>query len=271
MNDDAMQGLLFGSSHEVVADDIAAREVRMLTLNVQGSPATRRDDIVEWLYGTEHNVLVLTEVRVNDSGNRLILELESSGFQVVRVPAGPDDRYRSVIATKGYPVQPVTTSFRTPRLAVARLTTHFGPLDVAGLYSVTNGMSADSSLARRDFQRHILEALAAHRAAHPGIPFLLTGDLNVLEPGHQPATDAFEEHDYAFYSGLLNLGLLDAYRHVHPEGTDLSWYGPHQGGQRLDHTLIDQSLVHRLADCGFTHSVRTRRISDHSAMTALLK
>ncbi|WP_327749780.1 endonuclease/exonuclease/phosphatase family protein [Streptomyces europaeiscabiei] len=270
MTDDAMQGLLFGSSHDVVSDDVATREVRLLTLNVQGSPATRRDDILEWLYGTEHNVLVLTEVRVNDSGNRLIQELESSGFQAVRVPAGPDDRYRSVIATKGYEVQPVKTNVSTPRLAIARLATHFGPLDVVGLYSVTNGMSVDSSTARREFQQRILETLTEHRTAHSGTPLLITGDLNVLEPGHQPATDDFEEHDYAFYSGLLDLGLVDAYRHIHPKGVDLSWYGP-LGGQRLDHMLIDESLAHRLADCVYTHSVRTRRISDHSAMTVLLK
>ncbi|MGW3001489.1 hypothetical protein [Streptomyces sp. NPDC001155] len=99
---------------------------------------------------------------------------------------------------------------------------------------------------------------------------MLTGDLNVLEPGHQPAVKDFEEHDYAFYQGLLDLGLIDAYRHIHPEGTDLSWYGP-SGGQRLDHVLVDESLSRRLADCEYVHSVRTRRISDHSAMTVLLK
>ncbi|MEV0484516.1 endonuclease/exonuclease/phosphatase family protein [Streptomyces sp. NPDC050508] len=269
-NDDAMQGLLFGSAQDVVADDVATRELRVLTLNVQGAPATRRDDIVEWLYASEHNVLVLTEVRTNDSGNRLIQELESSGFRTVLTPAGTDDRYRSIIATKGYEPQPVKADFSTSRLVMARLTTHFGLLDVAGLYSVTNGMSLSSSLARRDFQKHVLDALTQHRARHAGVPFLLTGDLNVLEPGHQPAANDFEEHDYAFYKGLLGLRLVDAYRQVHPDGTDLSWYGP-SGGQRLDHTLVDESLSRRLADCGYAHDVRTRRISDHSAMTALLK
>ncbi|MFD4004654.1 endonuclease/exonuclease/phosphatase family protein [Streptomyces rubiginosohelvolus] len=270
MNDDAMQGLLFGSAEEVVADDVASREMRVLTLNVQGSPATRRDEMLQWLYASECNVLVLTEMRNNDSGNRMIQELESSGFHVVRTRAEPDERYRTVIATKGFEVRGLDTPMATSRLAVARLTAPFGPVDVVGLYSVTNGMSEESSHSRRAFQESFLSAMEAHLRTHSGVPLVLTGDLNVLEPGHRPAVDYFEEHDYDFYRRLCGLGLVDAYRLKQPEGTDLSWYGP-KGGQRLDHTFLTSGLVRHLSDCRFMHSVRECRISDHSAMTALLR
>lgn len=270
MNQDPMQGLLFGASQEVVSDEVATNQVRVITLNVQGAPSTRLDDIVAWLHETEHNVLVLTEVSINRSGDRMIQELESSGFHVSSIPAGSGDRHRSVIATKGYDVQRVASPFVTPRLVGIQINAHFSPLVIFGLYSVTNGMTAESSLKRREFQGRVIDALTSFRASSPTLPFILAGDLNVLEPGHRPVDNAFEEHDYAFYRGLLRLGLVDAYRHMQPQGADLSWYGP-LGGQRLDHILVDQALLPTLAECGYVHSVRTRRISDHSAMTALFK
>lgn len=76
-------------------------------------------------------------------------------------------------------------------------------------------------------------------------------------------------HDYAFYRSLAELGLIDAYRRTHPEGADLTWYGP-QGGQRLDHIFISPGALPRVRAVGFQHDVRTAKISDHSALVAAL-
>ncbi|MBA2324464.1 MAG: hypothetical protein H0V92_10790 [Pseudonocardiales bacterium] len=44
-------------------------------------------------------------------------------------------------------------------------------------------------------------------------------------------------------SGLLALGLRDAYRELNPSGGDHSWIDPRLGSQRLDHTLVSVGPV----------------------------
>jgi exodeoxyribonuclease-3 len=52
------------------------------------------------------------------------------------------------------------------------------------------------------------------------VPVLLLGDLDVLEPTHQPAhRGQFAPFEYAFYTGLTDRhGLVDLFRHLHPDG-----------------------------------------------------
>ncbi|GAA1162163.1 exonuclease III [Kitasatospora gansuensis] len=267
MTNASEQDFLFGSP-DVVEDGVAAKEFRLLALNIESPSADRVRRQLDWLYGTGANVLVLTEVRVNEAGDLLARELTSSGFAVTRPRTGHDDRYMTLIATKGYQSRPVQLVGENARFHAVRLTTHFGSLDVIGLYSLTNGMSAESSAARRVFQQQVTQSLAARAAAEPTIPLLVTGDLNVVEPGHGPAASRalFEDHDFDFYLDFgRRLGLVDSFRQTHPDAADLTWYGP-KGGQRLDHVFTTPDVHTRVVSVGFDHDVRTSRLSDHSAL-----
>ncbi|MCX5402279.1 endonuclease/exonuclease/phosphatase family protein [Streptomyces sp. NBC_00102] len=258
------QDFLFGNT-EVVGDDVARREFRLLSWNMASPSLERARRQVDWLYETERNVIVMTEVKIGDGSRHLTKELESSGFTVTQPRTGPDDRYVTLVATKGFQVRSVPLSFETPRLVAARLTTHFGDLDVIGLYSLTNGMSAESSQNRKAFQEQVVQALRLRLTGEPDVPVLMTGDYNILEPGHQPPCSLFEEHDYEFYRSLIALGLIDGYRRVQPDGRDLTWYGP-QGGQLLDYALMSPRAAARLTECGFDDHARSSGLSDHAAL-----
>ncbi len=268
MIDDSYQSLLFGNP-DVVDDADACTELRLLALNMQSPSLGRSTQQLDWLFATRCNVLVLTEVKVNDVYSHLVKELRSSGFTVMRPEPGVDDPYVALVATKGFAVRPVSLTFSSTRVIATRLTTHLGDLDVIGLYALTNGMNYDSSRQRKAFQTAIIAALRARISAEPAIPLLVAGDFNVLEPGHIPASTLYEEHDYDFYRSFAGLGLVDAYRHVQHEGRDLTWYGP-QGGQRLDHAFLSASEIHHLTECSFDHAVRSRKLSDHSALKLTL-
>nr|WSX75839.1 endonuclease/exonuclease/phosphatase family protein [Streptomyces sp. NBC_00899] len=265
------QSFLFGDAETTVGDDVATRELRLLAWNIQSPSVERVRRQLGYLYDSGCNVLVLTEVKSGDASQHLVKDLESNGYDVIRPPHGPQDTYVNVIAAKGYQARAVQLTFVTPRLSAVRLSTHLGAVDVLALYGVTNAMTADSSRARAAFQREVLHAVGNRLLSEPDIPLLITGDFNVLQPGHIPPCDLFEEHDYAFYQGLLALGLVDAYRAARPEGTDVSWMGP-RGGQRLDHTLASPCLLSagRLVECGYDHTVRATKLSDHSALLATL-
>jgi exonuclease III len=122
-------------------------------------------------------------------------------------------------------------------------------------------MTAESSLRRRGFQGQFLDYLAA--ITRPAM--CVTGDLNVVEPGHRPPLEGFEDHDYAFYTRLTQSGLDDAYRYLNPDGTDHSWASDRLGGQRLDHALISPAAG-TIRECRYDHAPRTRRLTDHAAL-----
>ncbi len=69
----------------------------------------------------------------------------------------------------------------------------------------------------------------------------------------------------AFYTGLLALGLRDAYRELNPSGGDHSWISLRFGSQRLDHTLLSVGAG-EIRTCGYDHTTRGDDLSDHAAL-----
>jgi exodeoxyribonuclease-3 len=146
-------------------------------------------------------------------------------------------RHITVVATRGFDASPVDPAPFDPRVVCVDLAAEERPIRVVGVYAPRNGMTADSSLRRRAFQDQFMDYLAA--ICRPAL--CVAGDLNVIEPGHQPPLPGFEVHDYAFYTRLTGLGLRDDYRSHSPDGGDHSWFSPRFGSQRqklTDHAAL---------------------------------
>ena len=108
-------------------------------------------------------------------------------------------------------------------------------------------------------------------------PLAILGDFNVcptdgdFPPGSMPPTDALvRPESRAAFRALVNLGLTDALRALHPD--DAPWtywdYGPafeRNAGLRIDHALLSAELAERLTAA--TVEVETRaeeQPSDHA-------
>ena len=264
MTGEAMQGMLFGAveTHSTLADDPGQQVLRVCALNVNSAGTDRAQPLLEWLIGTRRNVLALTEMRPSDGGRLILSGLEADGFHVARTAGWQDSQYMAVVASRGFEIAPVTPAPFDPRVATVDLATAGRqPVRVIGVYAPTNGMTAESSLRRRYFQGQFLDYLAA--ITWPAM--CVAGDLNVVEPGHRPPLEGFEDHDYAFYTRLTQSGLDDAYRYLNPDGTDHSWASDRFGGQRLDHALISPATG-TIRECRYDHAPRTRRLTDHAAL-----
>ena len=269
MTDDVMQGMLFGSLSSPPRDHAGrpapSGQLALCALNVNSPSRERAQGIADWLIASRGDALILTEMQPSD-GCRLIMGcLEAEGYTVIRSPGWQDSRHCAVIATAGVEARRVGALTFDPRVIAADLAVGSDPIRLVAIYGPTNGMSSDSSLRRAAIQRRILGQLAAVRQPR----MVVAGDLNVVEPGHQPHLDAFEDHDYAFYTGLLALGLADAYRAFCPDGADHSWISDRFGSQRLDHMLISQAAG-RILSCGYDHAPRLRRLSDHAALVTTI-
>lgn len=263
MNDDALQGMLFGATsvEDGTVEDGPVDELRVCALNVNSPNPSRAQRIVNWLLATKSNTLVLTEMQPSDGGRHILACLQAEGFITACTPGWKDTRYFAVVATRGVEANPVQPAGFDPRIAAADVTTNDTTVRLVGIYGPTNGMTSESSHRRREFQHRILDYLA-----QINMPALcVVGDLNVVEPDHRPHLPAFEEHDYAFYTGLLALGLRDAYRELNPSGDDHSWINPRFGSQRLDHTLVSAEAG-EIRTCTYDHTIRSDDLSDHAAL-----
>ncbi|MGH4015771.1 MAG: endonuclease/exonuclease/phosphatase family protein [Pseudonocardiaceae bacterium] len=263
MNDDALQGMLFGatSAEGETAEDGPVDELRVCALNVNSPNPRRAQRIVNWLLATKSNTLVLTEMQPSEGGRHILACLQAEGFTTTCTPGWKNTRYFTAVATQGIEATPVQPAGFDPRIAALDLTTDDTTVRLVGIYGPTNGMTAESSHRRREFQRRLLDYLAEiNRAA-----LCVAGDLNVVEPDHRLHLPAFEDHDYAFYTSLLALGLRDAYRELNPSGGDHSWINPRFGSQRLDHSLVSIGAG-KIRACAYDHTTRSDDISDHAAL-----
>jgi exodeoxyribonuclease-3 len=265
VGDDAMQGMLFaGLGDDPVEDNLADRELRLCSLNVNSPNPARAQRLVGWLLDSGCNVLVLTEMQATAGAEVVRASLDAQGYQVTCTAGWRQNRFHTLVATKGFEVAPVEPGGFDPRVVAVDLTSAAGTVCLVGVYGPTNGMTPDSSQRRRTFQQQLLTYLTEIRRPR----LCLTGDLNVVEPDHRPPLPAFEEHDYAFYRGLLQLGLRDAYRTCHPDGAEHSWFSPRYGSQRLDHALIGAAAA--LRTCTYDHSPRHQNLSDHAALQVVV-
>lgn len=137
-------------------------------------------------------------------------------------------------------------------------------LEVLGLYVPSRNATPQKTERKRRW-------LAACDAALAGLPparRALLGDLNILEPGHQPRYPFFAPFEYDFYRSLTGRhGLADAFRRLHPGAAEYSWVGRTGDGYRYDHAFCSAELSGLITSCRYVHQPRTGSLSDHSALS----
>jgi exodeoxyribonuclease-3 len=143
-----------------------------------------------------------------------------------------------------------------------------GPIQVIGAYVPSRDASAEKTVRKRKWLAACNAALVSRT---PSLPTMLLGDLNVLEPDHQPRYRFFAPFEYDFYRQLTDdCGLIDAFRALHPEKIEHSWVGRTGDGYRYDHVHCTADLAATLVSCDYLHQIRIDRLSDHSAVSVRL-
>ncbi|AYF75283.1 hypothetical protein D7D52_16975 [Nocardia yunnanensis] len=259
------QGMLFGSIQE--RSDTDPDQLTICALNAQSPTPARAHKLAEWLLATGASVLVLTEVRDSEGSRQLLETLRADGFSTTPAQLGAavapamGDKYHAVVATYGHQINRQLRGPMGNRVAVTDLATMHGLVRIVGMYAPANGMTLESSQTRADFQRRALGELAALRRPRT----VFAGDLNVIEPGHEPRLTAYEPHDYEFYTAICEGGMVDTYRALHPDEHDHSWFSDRFLAQRIDHTFMTPATG-TVTGCHYDRTTIDTGLSDHSAM-----
>jgi exodeoxyribonuclease-3 len=124
-----------------------------------------------------------------------------------------------------------------------------GEIGVTGLYVPSRGPKARRNQDKRAFQDLVAAVLPHIPPAMdvPG-PIVVAGDLNVLEPDHDPRYAVFGEWEYDFYRAFGQAGFDDAFRIKEPSTMDYSWFGRpsadgKRNGYRFDHAFVSRCAI----------------------------
>jgi exodeoxyribonuclease-3 len=147
---------------------------------------------------------------------------------------------------------------------------------------VPNGRSLDSDEYPRKLA--FLDAVARHAAVPLPSPRVIAGDMNiapadidVYDPEAFVASTHVSGPERARLSEILGTGLVDAFRHLHPDLQQFTWWDYRAGnfhkglGLRIDLALISRELAPGLTACGIDRDFRKGpKPSDHAPLLVTL-
>lgn len=151
-------------------------------------------------------------------------------------------------------------------------------LRVASIY-LPNGNPVNDP-AKYDYKLKWMDRLRAHVAEllDGGQPLVLGGDYNIIPANEDCRNPAAWENDALFkpesrakFRAILNLGLTDAFRALHDEAHQFTFWDyqnrawQQDDGIRIDHFLLSPQAADRLEDCRIDKEPRGRtKASDHT-------
>lgn len=251
--------------------------MKLVTWNVNSLRA-RLPRVLEFLDAERPDIACLQELKCGE-GQVPHLDLEGAGYHVVDYPGGPregvavlaraDQRVGAV--RRGLPGEPDPGEARWIEVDVDGVT-------CVSVY-VPNGREVGSPFYEAKLA--FLDAVAARIRELPA-PLVVAGDVNVAptdddvwNPEAYVGATHVTEPERARFRALLDAGLVDAYRAVHPDTPQFTWWDYRGGafhkneGLRIDVVLVSGDLdVHA---CRIVRDFRKGpKPSDHVPLVAEL-
>ncbi len=258
--------------------------MQFATWNVN-SLNVRLPHLLDWLAAHPVDALVLQETKLTDD-KFPAAEIEAAGYQVAFFG---QKTYNGVALLSRGPLRDVQRNIpgfadEQARVIAGTLDDADGaPLRVIGAY-FPNGQAPDSEkfVYKRAWLAALSDWLRGELAAHPRL--VLMGDFNIAPTDadvHDPVAWAGQIHctpeERAAFQGLLDLGLVDAFRLFEQPAKSWSWWDYRNlafrknQGLRIDHILLSQALLPRASACVIDKAPRKlERPSDHAPVLVTL-
>lgn len=252
--------------------------MNITTWNVN-SVRARLDRLTTWLDAREPDVVCLQELKCVDE-DLPRAALEARGYHV---EAFGQKTYNGVAIVSRLPITDVERRYPWAEDEQARgIIGTVNGVRIVNLY-VVNGQAvgSDKYTYKLEWLRRLAERLSGQDLART----LVCGDFNIA-PTDADVYDPVAWKDdilcsppeRAALQALVDLGLTDALRAVHPTGAAYTWWDyrgnmfEQQKGLRIDHHLIGSALRARLIDVTIDSDERGQpQASDHAPVTLHLR
>lgn len=258
--------------------------MRIATWNVN-SLAARLPRVAELLERHAPDVLLLQETKC-DAAAFPAGDLAAAGYHAVHHSAGRWAGVAIVARRELELAAPVSGLPGEQRPDEARwIEATAGGLRVVSTY-VPNGRAIDTPTFAEKLAFLDAAAQRAGALSAGDLPVVIGGDLNVTRADvdvYDPAAFVGGTHvtsdERSRLAAILAAGeLVDAYRHLHPDDQQFTWWDYRQGafhrglGLRIDYLLASAAIAPRLEECGIVRDFRKgRKPSDHAPLVCALR
>lgn len=250
--------------------------MKIATFNVNSVKA-RLPRLLEWLSEANPDVVLLQELKCIDE-NFPALEIESLGYHCV---SHGQKTYNGVAILSKFEVSDVMRGLpgNTEDVQARYLEATIQGVRIASIY-LPNGNPVDTE--KFSYKLDWMDHLIAHvkdNLLPTEMPFVLGGDYNIV-PDERDIFDADGWANDALcrpesrkrFRTLLNLGLTEAWRTLHPNAAHQYSYWDYVKGRwqkddglRIDHFLLSPQAADLLKSCEIDKSPRGReKASDHT-------
>ena len=257
--------------------------MRIISFNANGIRSAASKGFFDWFAQQDADVLCMQETKAQEQQL-----MAPDGISPAFLPAGYKAWFRDASTKKGYSGVAIYARREPDELRTTLgwdafddegryLEARFGNLSVVSFY-IPSGSSGE---LRQGFKFEVMEWLRPILAQWlaSGRDYVLCGDWNIV----RSALDIRNWKSNQKNSGCLpperewlngmcfdTGGWVDAYRALHPEGQDYTWWSnrgaarANNVGWRIDYQFVTPSLRERLRACSIA---ATPRFSDHAPFT----
>lgn len=224
--------------------------LKILSWNIRQGGGSRLSGIVNHLAKEKADIVVLSEFRNGDTGTRLRNALMKIGYRH-QVVTGEKNGVNSVLIVSTFAAGSELYTDADENFTHNIATAVFPAFKVMGVYLPHK---------KKNKLLPYINNLIIKEDTH----YIIVGDYNTGKNYIDQKGKSFWYEEELFR--MEKNGYVDAFRHVHGDIKDYSWYSHQGNGYRYDHTYVDKALLPIVKDCYYLHDWREKKISDHSPM-----
>jgi exonuclease III len=236
--------------------------MRLITSNIRsGGSQARTPALGEMLLGFKPDVLVITEFRLNRVGDGLVKQLTSAGLEHCAFTSDT----RGVLIAARQPFEATTNPGNFELYGDGILRARFDSFDLLGVY-----------MPQKEKMFQYFDYLIQRAESTPTQAVIAMGDFNTGRNDIDIEQNRRKQRRVNRYFAAqhfleLETHWTEAWRYIHPEGDEYSWYARlhRQGGTngwRLDHCFVSGVLRDAVHDSFYVHEARLAGLTDHSAL-----
>lgn len=250
--------------------------MKVISLNANGLRSATSKGLAPWLLEQDADVICLQEIRIEAHQVPPAIQALSQYYQYYQ-PAQKKGYSGVGILTKHKPQSVQYGLTADPDLEGRYLAIDLGPVVIASLYLPSGSSGPDRQERKFAFMQQLLPIFAAMKADDKA--YILCGDWNIAHTkmdiknwqSNQKNSGFLPEERQWLSDVLTNQGLVDAFRHLHPDKIEYSWWSNRANayannvGWRIDYQLISQALSAQLLAF---ETPRDPKFSDHAPLIA---